>query len=294
MLTEQQNPNTMQLDQLDSLAMLRVMNDEDQKVALAVRDALPQIAQAVEVIAGRLRQGGRLFYVGAGTSGRLGVLDAVECVPTFGTPPELVQGLIAGGEGAFVQAVEGAEDDTEQGGRDLQARALSAEDVVVGIAASGRTPYVIGALAYAEQIGAARIGIACNQPAPVLDAAEVAIPLLVGPEVLTGSTRLKAGTAQKLVLNMLSTATMVQLGKVYGNLMVDVKITNAKLADRARRIVQSMTGVSAETAQWLLDAAGGHVKLAIVMHVKDVDADEARRLLDAAQGHLRAVIGDVG
>ncbi|MCA9890766.1 MAG: N-acetylmuramic acid 6-phosphate etherase, partial [Anaerolineae bacterium] len=246
-----------------------------------------------DVIAERMARGGRLFYVGAGTSGRLGVLDAVECVPTFSTEPEQVQGLIAGGERAFVRAVEGAEDSREQGKVDLKARDLSADDAVVGIAASGRTPYVLGALDYAREVGAAVISIACNVPSAVLDAADYPIPLPVGPEVLTGSTRLKAGTAQKLALNMLSTATMVRLGKVYGNLMVDVKVTNEKLVHRARRILMQLTGVEEAEAIRLLAASDQHVKTAAVMYHRGVDADVARDLLAENQGSLRAVIGDV-
>ncbi|MAU08628.1 MAG: N-acetylmuramic acid 6-phosphate etherase [Anaerolineaceae bacterium] len=293
MQTEQQNPRSMQLDQSSTLDVLRIMNEEDQKVALVVQDALPQIAAAVDVIAERMGRGGRLFYVGAGTSGRLGVLDAVECVPTFGTEPEQVQGLIAGGDRAFVRAVEGAEDSREQGALDLKERHLSADDAVVGIAASGRTPYVLGALAYAREVGAANISIACNVPSAVLDAADYPIPLPVGPEALTGSTRLKAGTAQKLALNMLSTATMVKLGKVYGNLMVDVKVTNEKLVHRARRILMQLTGVDEAEAIRLLAATDQHVKTAAVMYHRGVDAAAARDLLAEKGGHLRAVIGSV-
>lgn len=291
MQTEQANPNTGQIDQLPTLEMLRLINQEDQGVALAVAQALPAIAQAVDTIAERLALGGRLFYVGAGTSGRLGVLDAVECVPTFGTSPELVQGLIAGGAAALTRSVEGAEDKTEAGAADLQTRRLNAGDVVVGIAASGRTPYVLGALAYANQLGAATIGIACNVPAPVLDAAQIAIGVPVGPEVIAGSTRLKAGTAQKMVLNMLSTASMVKLGKVYGNLMVDVQVTNAKLRGRALGLLIQITGVEEAEAKTLLEQANLRVKVAIVMQKRGVSAKTAEALLAAARGHLRAVIG---
>lgn len=293
MLTEQQNPNTHNIDALTTPEILRVINHEDKTVADAVEKALPDVARAVDMIVGRLREGGRLIYIGAGTSGRLGVLDAVECVPTFSVPPEMVQGLIAGGERAIVRSVEGAEDKPELAQADLQAVNLSNRDVVVGIAASGRTPYVIGGLNYARQIGAKTVGIACNVPAPVLDAADIAIGLEVGPEVITGSTRMKAGTAQKMVLNMLSTATMVQLGKVYGNLMVDVQVTNDKLAQRASRIVQQVAQVDESTAQALLKQAHNQVKVAIVMHLKQVDYDTARRLLDEHRGFLRRVIGNL-
>lgn len=280
----------MQIDRLSALEIVQVMNAEDATVAAAVRAALPAVAEAVEVIAARLQNGGRLIYVGAGTSGRLGVLDAAECVPTFSVPPTLVQALIAGGPAALVQAIEGAEDDREAGRADLLALDVTAKDAVVGIAASGRTPYVIAALDAAAERGAATIGISCNAPAPVLDAAQIKIAALVGPEVITGSTRLKAGTAQKLILNMLTTASMILLGKVYGNLMVDVKVTNKKLADRARRIVMEVTGVDADEAARLLALAGNEVKTAIVAGLLDVTPDEARAQLAAAQGRLRDVI----
>ena len=290
MLTEQQNPRSMHIDRHSTLEILQIMNDEDATVATAVRKVLPAIAQAVDVITARFRQGGRLIYAGAGTSGRLGVLDAVECVPTFSVPPTMVQGVIAGGEGALIHAVEGAEDDRVQGGHDLQALELTAQDTVVGIAASGNTPYVVGALEYANEIGAATVGVTCNSPAAVLDTAQIAIPVLVGPEVLTGSTRLKAGTAQKLVLNMLSTASMIRLGKVYGNLMVDVMVTNQKLAQRAQRIVCKVTDVAPEEAQRLLAVTGNRVKPAIVMALLGVDLEEADALLVRAEGRLGGVL----
>lgn len=292
MLTEQRNPNSRGIDRRSTLEIVQLMNDEDAGVAGAVRQALPAVAQAVDVIVERLRGGGRLFYVGAGTSGRLGILDAVECVPTFSTAPELVQGVIAGGEAAVTRSIEGAEDSAQDGQRDLMTRGLTAQDAVVGIAASGRTPYVVGALLYARQMGAATIGVSCNAPAPVLAAAEIGIAALVGPEILTGSTRLKAGTAQKLILNMLSTATMIKLGKVYNNLMVDVKVSNHKLADRARRIICEITGVSTEEAAALLDQTGQAVKPAIVMALLGVDFQEASARLEAAQGRLGQVVGD--
>lgn len=291
MLTEQQNPRTVNLDQMTPLQIVQTMNEEDASVARAVAQALPQIAAAVEAITARMRRGGRLLYIGAGTSGRLGVLDAVECVPTFGVPPELVVGIIAGGDRAFMRAVEGAEDDADGGRRDLAAHNAGALDSVVGIAASGSTPYVLGALEYAKALGALTVGVACNTEAPVTLRAEIGIEVAAGPEVLTGSTRLKAGTAQKMVLNMLSTAVMVGLGKVYGNLMVDVQITNAKLAARARRIVMQISGADATAADAALKEAGGHAKTAIVMIARSVDAQEARALLVAHNDRLREIIG---
>lgn len=292
MQTEQQNPNTLMIDSLSTLDMLRVINAEDMKVAQAVQAVLPAVAQAIDAIVERFKRGGRLIYIGAGTSGRLGVLDAVECVPTFGVPPTMVQGILAGGMPAMIRSVEGAEDNPELAREDLRALPLTADDAVVGIAASGTTPYVIGALEYARAVGAVTIGIACNAPAPVLDAADIAIGVVVGPEVITGSTRLKSGTAQKLVLNMISTGSMIKLGKVYGNLMVDVQATNIKLVQRAKRIVMAITGLTDDNAAAdLLDAADREVKTAIVMHKRGVDAAEARRLLAGAGGMLRAVIG---
>lgn len=294
MQTEAQNPRSMKIDEYSTLEMLQVMNEEDARVALAVRDALPEIAKAVEAIADNFRRGGRLIYVGAGTSGRLGVLDAVECVPTFSTNPSMVVGLIAGGEKALTTAVEGAEDSPEQGRQDLLDLRVSEVDTVVGIAASGRTPYVLGGIEVANDIGAMTVGVACNVPCALLDLAQIKIGVPVGAEIVTGSTRLKAGTAQKMVLNMLSTGSMVQLGKVYGNLMVDVKVTNAKLQDRAERIVMQVAGVDQERAGDLLSKAENEVKTAIVMGVRGVAVDEARELLKAAEGRLREVIGDRG
>ncbi len=291
MLTEQPNPRTSDIDQLTALEIATRMNDEDATVALTVRQALPAIGKAIDAIAERLSSGGRLFYVGAGTSGRLGVLDAAECVPTFSVDPELVQGIIAGGEAALVHPIEGAEDDRNAGRAELLARSLWERDAVVGIAASGRTPYVLGALEVANETGALTIGIACNVPSAVLDAAQIAIGVPVGPEVIAGSTRLKAGTAQKMVLNILSTATMIKLGKVYGNLMVDVKVTNVKLAERARRLVAQIASVSEADAAGLLAQANHEVKTAIVMQRRGVPPDEARRLLKQAGGRLREVIG---
>ncbi len=290
MLTEQRNPRSMDIDRRSTLDILQIMNDEDSTVALTVRQALPAIAQAVDAIVERMSRGGRLIYVGAGTSGRLGVLDAAECRPTFSVPRGLVVGLIAGGEGALIEAVEGAEDDSAAGRRDLEELGLTVNDAVVGIAASGRTPYVLGAVQYATEVGAVTIGVACNQPSALLEQAQIGIGLPVGPEVITGSTRLKAGTAQKLVLNMLSTTTMIRLGKVYSNLMVDVQITNQKLARRGRGIVAEVLGVSLEEAARLLEASGNRVKLAIVMGALGVSVEEGARLLDQAQGRLASIL----
>ncbi len=290
MLTEQVNPRSADLDQKSALEIVQIMNAEDAAVAAAVAAALPDIAAAVEAIAARLAGGGRLIYVGAGTSGRLGLLDAAECVPTFGVAPETVQALIAGGMAALTEAVEGAEDDRAAGRADLLALNLTAQDAVVGIAASGRTPYVVAALETAAETSALTVGVACSVPAPVLDAAQIRIAVLTGPEVIAGSTRLKAGTAQKMVLNMLSTGAMVRLGKVYGNLMVDVRVTNQKLAARARRIVAHLGQVDEDTAARLLAQSGGAVKPAVVMARRGVDAAEAQRLLDEADGFLRRVI----
>ena len=288
--TEQANPNSRHIDKLSTIDMLALINREDAQVAMAVEKAIPQIAGAVDMIAAALQNGGRLFYVGAGTSGRLGVLDAVECVPTFSTPPELVQGIIAGGRAALTQAVEGAEDHRDQAKRDLMAHNVTQRDVVCGIAASGRTPYVIGALEYAKSIKAKTIAISCSPAAPILDMAQIGIGVDVGPEIIAGSTRMKAGTAQKMILNMLSTAAMIKLGKVYGNLMVDLKVTNQKLADRAGRLIMQLTGLDERAAKRLLSQANHEVKTAVVMQRRQVDEAEARRLLQEANGFLGAVI----
>ena len=291
MTTERRNPRTMQLDTMSELEIVTVMNEEDARVPLAIAKKLPQIAQAAHWAAEAFAQGGRLFYMGAGTSGRLGVLDAAECPPTFGVDPGMVVGLIAGGEKAFIKAVEGAEDDRALGQSDLEAHNLTAKDVVIGIAASGRTPYVLGGLAYARSIGCRTAAIACNPGSAVGKAADLAIEVEVGPEVLTGSTRLKSGTAQKLILNMISTASMVRAGKAYQNLMVDVMQTNEKLHVRAENIVIDATGVDRAEARRAIDAASGSVKCAITMLLAGCDADEARRRLDEAKGHVRAAIG---
>lgn len=290
--TEARNPRTLDLDTLDTEQILRLMNDEDATVAAAVRTALPAIAQAAERIAEARRHGGRLIYLGAGTSGRIGLLDAVECPPTFGTAPEDVLGVMAGGERAFVRAVEGAEDDPELAGRELATVDLQAKDVVVGLAASGRTPYVIGGLRAARQRGAATISIACNANAPISTEADIAIEVVTGPEVLTGSTRLKAGTAQKLVCNMLTTASMVRGGKAFSNLMVDVRPTNAKLVDRAQRIVAEATGAprADADADAALSSASEHAKTAVVMLLADLDAEKAAALLGRADGNVRRAV----
>lgn len=291
MTTEKRNPRTMQLDTMSELEIVTTMNEEDARVPLAIAKKLPQIAQAAHWAAEAFEQGGRLFYMGAGTSGRLGVLDAAECPPTFGVAPGMVVGLIAGGEQAFLKAVEGAEDDRALGQSDLEAHGLNAKDVVIGIAASGRTPYVLGGLAYARSVGCRTAAIACNTGSEIGRAADLAIEVEVGPEVLTGSTRLKSGTAQKLILNMISTASMVRTGKVYQNLMVDVMQNNEKLHTRAENIVIDATGVTRPEARSAIDAAGGSVKVAITMLLADCSADEARSRLEKAGGHVRAAIG---
>jgi len=293
MTTEQRNPKTRDIDQLSTAQILARINDEDATVAAAVREALPDIARAVDGIVERMRRGGRLIYVGAGTSGRLGVLDAVECVPTYNTRPGQVIGVIAGGNAALTTSIEGAEDDPKQARTDLEAIGLAEADVVVGIAASGQTPYVLGAVEMAREVGALTVGVACNRPSPLLEQVEHPIGVVVGPEVVAGSTRMKAGTAQKLVLNMLSTATMIKLGKVYSNLMVDMQVTNKKLQGRATRLVALLADVSEAEAETLLRGAGQDVKVAVVMQRKGVSVEEARALLDAAEGRLRDVIGDV-
>jgi len=291
MITEQPNPNSTHIDTLSTTDIITTINQEDRKVAIAIEKVIPQIAGAVDAITDAIRNGGRLIYIGAGTSGRLGILDAVECVPTFSTSPDLVRGIIAGGEGALINAVEGAEDHPEHGKRDLIALDLTEKDIICGIAASGRTPYVIGALNYAKEINAKTIAIACNVPSAILDIADISIGVEVGPEVITGSTRMKSGTAQKMVLNMLSTGTMVKLGKVFGNLMVDVKVTNQKLAIRARHLVMQLADVNEDTAQDLLDQCNNEVKTAIVIHKRGVTVDKARDLLHEANGLLGKVIG---
>lgn len=291
MTTERRNPRTMQLDTMSELEIVTAMNDEDARVPLAIAKKLPEIAQAARWAVEAFEQGGRLFYMGAGTSGRLGVLDAAECPPTFGVDPGMVVGLIAGGEKAFIKAVEGAEDSRELGRQDLEDHHLTQRDFVIGIAASGRTPYVLGGLAYAKEVGCRTAAIACNPGSAIGKAADLAIEVEVGPEVLTGSTRLKSGTAQKLILNMISTASMVRTGKVYQNLMVDVMQTNEKLHTRAENIVMDATGVERAEARRAIDAAGGSVKCAITMLLANCTAQEAKSRLEAAGGHVRTAIG---
>ncbi|EJN55486.1 N-acetylmuramic acid 6-phosphate etherase [Loigolactobacillus coryniformis] len=288
--TETRNTKTMHLDEESIHQILSDMNQEDQSVPQKIAHSLTEIEQAVQQIIRSFQQGGRLFYIGAGTSGRLGVLDAAECVPTFGTEPEMVQGLIAGGMQAMAVAVEGAEDSLTLAIDDLKERNLSAKDTVVGIAASGRTPYVIGGLDYAQSIGAGTVSVACNRDAVISQHAAIKIEVEVGPEILTGSTRLKAGTAQKLVLNMLSTTAMIGIGKVYKNLMVDVKPTNEKLVARAKRIICQATECSAEVAEQAFYAADQNVKLAIVMVLTDLPKHEAEQRLLQANGFVGKTI----
>ncbi|GHO76689.1 N-acetylmuramic acid 6-phosphate etherase [Ktedonobacter sp. SOSP1-85] len=290
METEGANPASAQIDQMSALEIVQVMNAEDARVALAVQQELPQIALAVEESAKRLRQGGRLIYLGAGTSGRLGILDASECPPTFSTPPELVIGLIAGGPPAILKAVEGAEDNPEGGKADLQQLHIEARDIVVGIAASGRTPYVLGAVTYAREVGALTVGLACNSQTPLHSTVDIMIAPVVGPEVVSGSTRLKAGTAQKMALNMLSTSVMILLGKTYGNQMVDVHASNYKLQRRASKIVQTIAGIEQEQADALLAQCDGETKTAIVVARAHVSPQEARQQLAAHQQVLRATL----
>lgn len=288
--TEQRNPKTMELDSFSPIEIARVMNEENINVIKAIDEVLPQVASAIEWAGEALNAGGRIIYMGAGTSGRLGVLDAVECPPTFGVSYDTVVGLIAGGEGAFVKAAEGAEDNAEAGAADLAALELESRDIVIGIAASGRTPYVIGGLRYANEAGCRTVAIACNKDSAVGAEAQLAIEPVTGPEVLTGSTRLKAGTAQKLVLNMISTGSMVAAGKVYQNLMVDVKQSNEKLRVRAQNIVMMATECTREQAAEALEACRHHVKGAIAMLLLDCDATAAEAALDEAHGHVRAAV----
>lgn len=289
-VTEGRNPNTENLDALSVMEIVKKINEEDKKVALAVEQELEYVAKAVELIVESLENGGRLFYFGAGTSGRLGVLDAAECPPTFGTDPGLVQGVIAGGLGALVEAVEGAEDEPEWGREDVEKIGVRAGDVVVGIAASGRTPYVLGALTEAKKRGAKTVSLSCNRGAAISALADVAIAPVVGPEVITGSTRMKAGTAQKMVLNMLTTASMVRLGKVYGNLMVHVQATNSKLKERVKKIIYEATGCTRLEAVELAELAQGDARVGILMKWKGITADEARRQLDLAGGRIREAL----
>ncbi len=288
--TETRNPASSAIDSLSPLGIVRLMNAEDRQMMDAVAGEELAIAAAIDAIAERFSAGGRLIYVGAGTSGRLGVLDASECPPTFSTPPEMVVGIIAGGRGALTQAVEGAEDNSIAAVAELQEIAVSSKDVIVGIATSGRTPFVLGAIKYARSIGALTIGLSCNRGSALAKIAELMITPVVGPEVITGSTRLKAGTATKLVLNMLTTGAMVRIGKTYGNLMVDLKASNEKLRDRSQRIVAELTGLTPTQATDKLQECGGEVKSAIVAALKHVSPEEARQMLAECQGHLRRTL----
>lgn len=288
--TESRNPKTMNLDEMCIMDILRTMNEEDENVLLAIKNQLPNIEKAVHFAIESFNQGGRLLYIGAGTSGRLGVLDAVECVPTFGTEPDMVQGIIAGGTKALYEAAEGVEDDVASGEQDLKKIGLTKNDTVVGLAASGRTPYVIGALQYANSIGAKTVSISCNKDAEMSKHSSVAIELETGPEVLTGSTRLKAGTSQKMVLNMISTASMVGIGKVYQNFMVDLKPTNIKLEERSKRSIMEITGVSYEKASSYFEKSKRQVKVAIVMILLQCSYDEAISKLEQANGFVRRAL----
>ncbi|MCD6676892.1 N-acetylmuramic acid 6-phosphate etherase [Vibrio cholerae] len=287
LVSEGRNPDTMDIDLLSSQEIVERLNQQDKQVPLAVEAVLPQIAQAVDKITAAFKQGGRLIYLGAGTSGRLGVLDASECPPTFGVSDQMVIGLIAGGKEAMFTAQEGAEDNATLGAHDLQQIDFSSKDVLVGIAASGRTPYVIGALEYANDLGAATIALSCNPDSPIAEIAQIAISPVVGPEALTGSTRLKSGTAQKLVLNMLTTASMIRLGKSYQNLMVDVRATNRKLIARAVRIVMQATDCQREEAEALLKESHNNAKLAILMHLTGMNYEQATAKLSQSDGFLR-------
>ncbi|MEO0455065.1 MAG: N-acetylmuramic acid 6-phosphate etherase [Cyanobacteria bacterium P01_A01_bin.114] len=290
LLTEQINPNSQQLDQLSTLEMVELFNQEDQKTVDAIAVAKPDLAKAIDLIAAAFKQGGRLFYVGAGTSGRLGVLDASECPPTFCTPPELVQGIIAGGAPALIRSSEGLEDHVEDGAAAINSHQIASHDVVVGISAGGTTPYVRGALQEAKLRHATTIFIACVPADQVAFDADVDIRLIVGPEVLAGSTRLKAGTVTKMALNILSTGAMVKLGKIYGNRMVDVAVTNTKLHDRALRIISALTDLSREQADALLSQSDKQVKLALMMHASGLGKEEAQKTLDSHDGNLRKAL----
>lgn len=290
LLTEARNPASEAIDTLSAEAIVTLMNAEDARVVEAVRHQTTPIAQVIDMVADRFRRGGRLLYIGAGTSGRLGVLDASECPPTFGTPPEMVVGLIAGGPTALTRAVEGAEDDPERGAADLASVNVGATDVVVGIATSGRTPYVIGAVRFARSVGAATVGLVCNQPSQLDDEVDVVIATLVGPEVVAGSTRLKAGTATKMVLNMITTGAMIRIGKTFGNRMIDLQPTNQKLRIRSRRILRELLGIDDDRSAELLAATQGRLKPALVMGLAGVDAQRALALLEAHEGQVRLAV----
>jgi len=289
--TEQRNPASMNIDTLPAADILKIINDEDKKVPLAVEKELPYIEQAVELVVNAIKNGGRLLYFGAGTSGRLGVVDASECPPTFGTLPDMIQGFIAGGREAMFRAQEGAEDHEENGAADVIKAGVTDRDVVCGIAASRRTPYVTGAVKKAKALGAKTLFVTCNPRSEFnIKEVDVAVCPYVGPEVIMGSTRMKSGTAQKLVLNMLTTASMIRLGKVYENMMIDLQMTNKKLVERSKRIIMTITGISYDKAGDVLQKANGHVKTALVMVLADVSADEARSRLDKADGFVRNAV----
>jgi len=292
LLTEERNPASMQIDLESTEGMLRIINQEDQKVAAAVAAEIPQIARAVDLVTASFKNGGRLFYVGAGTSGRLGILDASECPPTFNVPHDLVQGVMAGGMKAAVRPVEASEDSERSGASALKKRKLTAQDIVAGIAASGRTPYTLGAMKYAKSIGAKVLSITCNPSSKMAALADVSIAPVPGPEVVTGSTRMKSGTAQKLVLNMITTASMIKLGYVHGNLMINVQMKNEKLRERGRRIIMSATGTDYATANRVLKRAQGDIKTAIVMLKRKATRKEALRRLKQAQLNLRAALAE--
>ncbi len=290
LVSENQNPETMDIDLVDTIDVIKQINHQDHKVAEAIKKIVPQLAESVDEIVKSFNHGGRLIYLGAGTSGRIGVLDAVECVPTFGVEPGMVIGLMAGGESAMYRAKEGIEDQFDEGEKDLIKIELNSKDVVVGIAASGRTPYVIGALDYAKKVGAKTIALSCNAKAEIASHAEIALLPIVGPEALTGSTRMKSGTAQKMVLNILSTASMIRVGKSYHNLMVDVKATNEKLYARGTRMLMQVTGITEEDATETLVQAGGLVKVAILMALTGLNAKDAKVSLEDSNGFLRKAI----
>jgi N-acetylmuramic acid 6-phosphate etherase len=288
--TESINPDTVNIDHMSPMEILTLMNKEDEKVIHAVKQVIPAIAEVVEAVVAAIKDGGRVFFVGAGTSGRMGVLEAAECPPTFGVSKELFQAVIAGGEEAVYQAVESAEDDSEQGKKDLQDRALSGKDVVIGIAASGKTPYVVGALEWAKRCGAKTVALACNEQSVIGEIADYKIEAVPGPEVISGSTRMKAGTVQKLILNMITTTSMIKLGKVYRNLMVDLHISNRKLRERAINIIKMATGADDDTAREALKNSDNNVKAALVMIKNRVDYQQALKQLDEANGYVRLAI----
>lgn len=292
LVTEDRNPDTFDIDTKSTIQILKLINTEDKKVALAVEKEIPDIAKAVNLIVSAFKNKGRLFYVGAGTSGRLGVLDAAECPPTFGTPPGMIRGIIAGGRRTLVRSKEGVEDDFKAGAKDLEKNKISKKDVVVGIAASRRTPYVLGALGKAKKVGAKTIFVFCNPTLKLKTKADVAISPILGPEVIAGSTRMKAGTAQKMILNMLTTASMIKLGKVYQNLMVDLQVRSQKLVERSKRIIMMATGVDYKKAERYLERADGKVKTALVMILADVDKKTAEKRLRKAGGFVAKAISD--